>query len=139
MTSHLPYHRSSFSGHHFPALTKLRQKSQIIFKKQSQIIDSETQYGHTLDTEPEGKPGVMFIIDPGVRKYLRMYHAAPHDLYPSRVTADTTPFAIAYNARHIHLSRWFRKREIRRPKPDLQIAFEKRPQEITYDSLEIGQ
>ena len=59
---------------------ELFEKAQIVFKKQSQIINALAQHSQTLDTHTKGKAGVLVCIHITAFKYIGMHHAATHYL-----------------------------------------------------------
>ena len=75
----------------YPSL-KLFQETQIVFEKQSQVINAVTQHSQTLNTHTKGKAGVLVCIYITALKYIGVHHAATHYLKPASVAADTTAF-----------------------------------------------
>ena len=103
---------------------KLRQKPQIVFKEQANIIYAITQHGKPLHAHTEGIAGVFFRIDTDVPEYSRMHHAAAQHLQPSRIAADTTTFPVAHHTLDIHLCGRLGEGKIGGPKPQPQIPLE---------------
>src|SRR5690606_35823184 len=82
--------------------SELAQKSRIILKKQSQVIDSIAKHGQTLDTHTKGQPCVFLAVYPDIPEYRRMYHAATHDFQPTGLLANTATLPTAVCALHVH-------------------------------------
>ena len=93
-------------------LIKLAKKTQIVFKKEAQVIHAITKHRHSFNTHAKGETSIFFVIKTDVIKYLGVDHAAAHHLKPTRVTTDTTALATTDDALNIDLGRRLGKGEV---------------------------
>src|SRR2546427_12219156 len=98
--------------------SKLFQKSQIVFVKQSDIIDGVSDHGNALDAKAEGPtaPDVRVVAD--IFEDLRVHHAATGEFEP--VLAH---FA-NQRAGEIDFEAWLSVGEIVRTKPEFDFTAE---------------
>src|ERR1043165_1969696 len=79
-------------------LPKLLQKAHIVLKQQSNIVELINPRTRSIDAQPKRETGELFGIDVRRPKYIRMHHARPAQLDPSRPFANATAVAAAVKA-----------------------------------------
>lgn len=104
---------------------KLPQKSQIILKKQAQIIDAKFQHRHTLNAKAKGKTGILLRVDSDMVKNFRINHAAAHDLEPAGPLAHAATSAATKHAAHVDFCRGLRERKKTRTETQIEIGRKK--------------
>src|SRR6185369_4596858 len=95
------------------ALLKLFQEPHIVLEQQPYIVELVHQPAHAIDAETKSESRILLRIDTDRTQHIRMHHSATTQLNPTRVFADATAAALAFETTEIKLGARFSKREIR--------------------------
>ena len=74
---------------------ELLQEAHIVLKEEPEVIHPVAEHGYTLYPHAEGETTILTGVDSAGLKHIRVYHAAPEDLQPTRMLADIAPLASA--------------------------------------------
>ena len=74
---------------------KLTQEANIVFRKQTKVIDLVSKHGYSFDTHSERKTGKFFRVDAAVPEHIGMHHSGAGNFYPTGILADIAAFAFA--------------------------------------------
>src|SRR5437870_1380857 len=78
-----------------PQKLKLSQKSQVIFKKKTNVGNPIAQHGHPFHTHAKGKTAhLLWVIAHGTENS-RVHHACAQNFKPTRILAHPTSRAFA--------------------------------------------
>jgi hypothetical protein len=96
----------------------LPEEADIVFEIEADIPDPVKQHGSSFYSHAEGITGIFAAVDIACFQDVGIHHSASQDFEPTGIFAQGTSFSPADGAAHVHFSRRFREREIRRPQPD---------------------
>lgn len=117
---------------------ELGKESPVVFREQSQIVDSVEQVGNTFHADSEGEAAVYVRVNAAVFQDRRIYHAAAQDFHPPGVFAKSTSFPCADGACDIHFGRRLGEREIGGTEPDFSVVPEHFPGKIQQCVMQVG-
>lgn len=98
-------------------LLKLREEPEVILKEEPYVIYPQLQHGNPLDTNPEGKTGVFYVVVADGTEHLWVNHSRTEDLKPSTTLADPAPLSSADETPYVDLSAGLGKWKETRSKP----------------------
>src|SRR5690606_22121630 len=113
-------------------LTKLTQKTQVVFEEHAQVFHAIAKHGQALNAQTKSKATIFLGINTAMLEHLRVHHAAAHDFQPLD-TAIRFPTPL-----DIHFGRRLGEREIRWTKTHFQVPFEEHPQKFLHRTLQIS-
>src|SRR5581483_8584565 len=112
-------------------LTELSQESQVVLKKQPNVVDAVLEHGDALHAHAEGEAGDLFRIVADESKNRRIDHAGAEDFEPAggfahaaRLSVLESAAAAADDALNVDLGARLGKRKKARPKADAGLALE---------------
>jgi hypothetical protein len=94
-------------------LIKLFQKANVVFEKESDVIEAVHERTHPIDPKPKRKSRIDFRVNSGDGKHVWVHHARTSQLNPPRILTDTTAFTAALETTEVKFRAWFSKRKIR--------------------------
>ena len=95
------------------ALLEFFQETHIVLEQQPYIVELVHQPAHAIDAETKSESRILLRIDTDRTQHVRMHHSATTQLNPTRVFADATAAAFAFETTEIEFSARFGEREIR--------------------------
>src|SRR5262249_31571941 len=113
------------------------QKPHVVLKKQPDIVEFVHQRGHAIDSETKRETGIPLRIDTHCAQDVRMHHAGTTQLDPTRVFADATTTALAFETTEIKLRTRLREWEVRWSKTRDGVGTEQTSQKLRDCSLQV--
>src|SRR5688572_16781987 len=124
---------------------KLVQKSQVVLKKQANIVDAVFQHGDAFDAHAEREAGYLLGIVADELEHRRIDHAGAEDFqparrlaYPAALTGLARTAAAADHALNVDLRAGLGKREEARTESDGELAAEDLAQEMSQHTFQVG-
>ena len=118
---------------------ELLEEAGVVLEIEADVVGLVLEHGHALDAETEGKAGIFLAVDAAVLQHVGIHHAAAEDLDPAGVLAQGAPFAAADVARHVHLRRRLREREVGGAQADARVLAEHLLGKVHQCLLHIGE
>src|SRR5947207_2173341 len=123
------YERSQRSENRMRVSSELREKAQIVFEKQSQIVDAVTEHRETIGAHAECEALPRLRIETDGAQHVRVHLTRSGKLQP-----------VTFTERHVDLGGRLGERKERRTKADANVvALEKCVQKLRHHAFEIGE
>ena len=113
------------------------QETNVVFKHQTKIVDTESCHGDSFNTHTEREAGIYVGVDATVRKNEGMYHTRAENFHPAFALAKTASLSAANEAGNVNLRGGFCEREVVGTEADLGFGTEHLLCEELENTLEV--
>ena len=92
--------------------SELFQETNVVFIKQSHVVDAVFTHSNALNTDSEGKTAVNFGIYAAAGEHVGVNHTCSEHFDPALTLAQTAALASAHKARKVNFNRRLGEREV---------------------------
>ncbi len=91
---------------------ELTEEAYIVLTEQTKVTYLVLEVGNTLDTHTESITSINLAVDATSLEYVRIYHTAAKNLYPTSMLAEAASLTTADVAADVHLCTWLGEGEV---------------------------
>lgn len=117
---------------------ELAEELAVAFEQSSQVVQSELQHGHAIDTEPEGETCVGLAIQVNGFEDVGVDHAEATNFKPTGLLAETTAVAATAHALQVDFAARFYEGEEAWAQTGFQVRAVNGFKELIDDAFHIG-